>query len=324
MHPAKAAILTNALAPLWQRLRTWVEAALHNHHNSRDYLTRDELLPIRTSIFEIEALLRRLVLVAATAITLNIQARWSPAPGTNARTRARQTPKRIIRTANTFRLFTIRWSKTDRTLATTVAVETTSDATQAHPHTHTPRTTAHSDSLTSGPSTCRSSKCAGRPASHGRAHIPTDAPEIPIEDVMRWFASCAPAETSGQAAWRQHLEVLAEIERAGQPRRQPQNPTGPRLERKTLPQLLDATQPLARLACLAELAANPDALIQRAAIAMARRREIAYRLSLVAAPKARGALAVSIAMATVIIPFHNDFTEVMLYFAISHTEPDTT
>ena len=322
MHPAKAAILTNALAPLWQRLRTWVETALNNHQHSRDRLTRDELLPIRTSIFEIEALLRRLVLVAATAITLDIQARWSPAPRTNARTRAKQTTRRIIRAANTFRLFTIRWSKTDKTLATTVAVETPSDATHAHPH--TPRTTAHSDSLTSGPSTCRSAKSAGRPASHGRAHIPTDAPEIPIEDVMRWFASCTPTETSGQAAWRQHLEALAEIERAGQPRPQPQNPTGPRLERKTLPQLLDATQLQARLAYLAELAANPDALIQRAALAMARRREIAYRLSLIAAPKARGALAVSIAMATVIIPFHNDFTQVMLYFAISHTEPDTT
>ena len=57
---------------------------------------------------------------------------------------------------------------------------------------------------------------------------------------------------------------------------------------------------------------------------MARRREIAYRLSLIAAPKAVGHLAVSVAMAGTIIPFHYDFSEALLCFALSYTEPDTT
>jgi hypothetical protein len=99
MHPAKAAILNTALEPLWQRLRQWVSAAMHNHEHSRDQLTHEELAPIRTAIFEIEALLRRLVLVAATAVTLDITARWSPPPKTDAKTRAKQSTKRIVRAA---------------------------------------------------------------------------------------------------------------------------------------------------------------------------------------------------------------------------------
>ncbi len=322
MTPAKAAILNDALAPLWRRLRDWMQAALDNHQHSRDQLTRDELVPIRTCIFEIEALLRRLVLVAATAITLDIQARWSPAPKTDAKTRAKQTTKRIVRAGQTFRLYKIRWSKTDRRLTTTVAVAEQS-APQTHPHTHTTRTIAHSDSLTSGPSACRSAKRAGKPHARDRAHIAKDDPEMSIEDFERWRASYVPTETSAQAAMRQEQEILAELERAGQPRK-PANPAGPKLERKTAPQLIDTTQLQAHIVHLAALVANPEALIRRAAIAMARRREIAYRLSLIARPMARGALAVSVAMSAVIIPFHNDFTQVMLYFALSHTEPDTT
>ena len=322
MTPAKAAILNDALAPLWRRLHTWVDAALQSHQHSRDQLTRDELLPLRARIFEIEALLRRLVLVAATAVTLDFQARWSPAAKTHAKSRARRTSKRIVRAARTFRLYTLRLSKTDRSLTTTVAVEAqTSDAT--HAHTHAARTTAHSDTLTSGPAKVHAPARARGNGPHDRAHIPTDDPDIPIEDVMRWFAAYVPDETTAEAIRRQEKEILSELERTGQPRKSA-HPKGQKLERKTTPQLLDATQLQAYLAHLAQLAANPHAVIQRAAIAMARRREIAWRLSRIAAPKARGALAASIALSAVVIPFHNDFIEVMQLFALSHTEPDTT
>ena len=319
MHPAKAAILNTALEPLWQRLRQWVSEAMHNHEDSRDQLTHEELAPIRTAIFEIEALRRRLVLVAATAVTLDITARWSPPPKTDAKTRARQSTKRIVRAARGFRLFTIRWSKADKRLTTTVAIE--SNDTSAAPHT-SPR--AHSDTLTSGSSTCRSPKGAGR---HGafranhRAPISKEPPEMTPEDYLRWHATrdLADAKAAFNAQYRQATQ-----DPDTRPRRIPQNTAPPKLEKKSLPQLLSSEALQARLALLKELVANPEELIRRAAIAMARRREIAWRLSLIAAPKAVGHLAVSVAMAGTIIPFHYDFSEALLYFALSYTEPDTT
>ncbi len=319
MHPAKAAILNTALYPLWQRLRQWVSEAMHNHEDSRDQLTHEELAPIRTAIFEIEALRRRLVLVAATAVTLDITARWSPPPKTDAKTRARQSTKRIVRAARGFRLFTIRWSKADKRLTTTVAIE--SNDTSAAPHTSP---CAYSDTLTSGPSTCRSSKGAGRPgafrANH-RAPISKDPPEMTPEDYLRWHATrdLADAKAAFNEQYRQATQ-----DPDTQPRRSHTEPAQPKLEKKSLPPLLSSEALQARLALLKELVANPEELIRRAAIAMARRREIAWRLSLIAAPKAVGHLAVSVAMAGTIIPFHYDFSEALLYFALSYTEPDTT
>ena len=184
MHPAKAAILNTALEPLWQRLRQWISAAMHNHEHSRDQLTHEELAPLRTTIFEIEALLRRLVLVAATAITLDITARWSPPPKTDAKSRARQSTKRIVRAGRGFRLFTIRWSKSDKRLTTTVAVDTSATR-GASPHTKGTHTRAYSDTLTSGPSTRRSAQSAGRPNAHHRAPISKEPPEMTPEDYLR-------------------------------------------------------------------------------------------------------------------------------------------
>ncbi len=321
MHPANAAILNTALAPYWQLLRDWLSAALHNHQHSRNHLTRDELAPIRTSIFEIEALLRRLVLVAATAITLDTAARWSPAPKTDATTRARHTPKAIVRKAIGFRLFKIVWSKTGAKLATT-AVLIDRSAAQS-----TPRTSAHSDTLTSGPPGARPAappKSGDSPHTH-HTHIAKKPIELTAEEFDRWGATLdlAAARAEAEAEYRAAME---ELELADQPRPQqaPKQAAQPRLEKKTVPQLLDATELQARLALLEELVANPEALIQRAAHAMNRRREIAYRLSLVPAPKARGHLAMSANVLGTLIPFHAGYSQALCYFALSWTEPDTT
>ena len=319
MHPAKAAILNTVLDPLWQRLRQWVDAALHQHEHSRDGLTHEELAPIRTASFEIEALLRRLVLVAATAVTLHITAHWSPPPKTDAKTRAKHSAKRIVRAAQGFRLFTIRWSKSDKRRTTTVAIDTST--LEAKPGAKGARTACYSDTLTSGSPTCRSSQSAGRPDSQHRAHISKDPPEMTPEDYLRWHATrdLADAKAAFNAQYRQATQ-----DPDTRPRRVSQNTAPPKLEKKSLPQLLSTQALQTRLALLEELVANPEELICRAAIAMARRREIAYRLSLIAAPKAVGHLAVSVAMAGTIIPFHYDFSEALLYFALSYTEPDTT
>jgi hypothetical protein len=120
-------------------------------------------------------------------------------------------------------------------------------------------------------------------------------------------------------------EQLAIIERAGHaPPRDADAAAHPRLERKAAPDLLDATALQARLALAAQITANPEALIQRAARAMARCREVAYRLSLKAAPRLRGALVASVAMFATVIPFHTAFSEALCSFALSYTEPDTT
>jgi hypothetical protein len=134
MTPAKAAILNAALAPLWQRLREWVQAALQTHPQVRCALTREDTATLRAAVFAIEALLRRLILVAATAataVTVDIAGRWSAnRPDRPDRTRRRSPARQdapatstAASTRNTtFRLYTIRWSKTDPTLATTVVI----------------------------------------------------------------------------------------------------------------------------------------------------------------------------------------------------------
>jgi hypothetical protein len=138
---------------------------------------------------------------------------------------------------------------------------------------------------------------------------------------MRWHATQDPAAARA-AANAEYGKATQDPD--ARPKRAPARSTRPKLERKTVPQLLETQALLERLALVAHYVANPEELIRRAAIAMAKRREIAYRLSLVAAPKPRGHLAVSAAMAGVIIPFHAEFKEALLWFAISHTEPDTT
>ncbi len=318
MTPANAAILNTALAPYWQLLRDWLSAALHNHQHSRNLLTRDELAPIRTAIFEVEALLRRLVLVAATAITLDTAARWSPAPKTDATTRARHTPKPIVRNAAGFRLFRIVWSKTGAKLATTAVLIDRSTAHAA------PRTHAHSDTLTSGPPGARPA-APPKSGDSPHTHIAKKPIELTPEQFDRWGATLdlAAARAEAEAEYRAAMAEL-ELEDQPRPQRAPKQAAQPRLEKKTVPQLLDATELQARLSLLEQLSANPEALIQRAARAMNRRREIAYRLSLVPAPKARGHLAMSANVLGTLIPFHAGSSQALCYFALSWTEPDTT
>lgn len=328
MTPAKAATLNALLAPLWETLRAWTTAALATHRNSRDYLTHEELVPIRRSIALIEGMLRRMVLVAATALAVDITARWSP----DRRAPARQT-RQDTHTASV--------------QAATLQAESTQDAQEQTPkappakktfnifaglparRTHAadeppnPRPSAEAQRAQTDPAPPKDDANTRRPrTNYGNGDI-----ELTPEQFNAW-ADAQPPVTAAERAEtlrRQEQEVTDELERHSQPKaaKDPTREAKPKLERKTVPELVATQAMLARLAWLAECVANPQELIRHAAIALARRREIAYRLSLMEAPKPSGLLAACPELYGTLIPFHAIYQKALCYFALSYTEPDT-
>lgn len=305
MTPAKAAILNDALAPHWEQLRAWTDKAMADHQHSRAHLTSEELVALRRWIVVIEAMLRRLVLLAATGVEVDpdIAKSWSgapktpddPAPDADHDQPASPPDAPVVETApseetptrrkRSFRLF-------DRPRHTTTHDSSAPPAAKRETHTRTPRR---------------------------RARYSTEPPEMTPEQCMAWFQSQPEVTTieRGNAAFSQgeHEPI---------PRKPPATHRGPRLERKDAPDLIPTGSLVERLLNIAGLVANPDALIRRAAIAMARRRELAYLASLAPAPRARGILAGCAEMHGNVIPFHHAFSRLMCTFALSYTEADTS
>ncbi len=305
MTPAKAAILNDALAPHWELLRAWTEKAMADHQHSRAHLTSEELVELRRWIVVIEAMLRRLVLLAATGVEVDpaIAKSWSgaskapddPAPDAD-RDQPAIAPDAPVadaapseepptRRKRSFRLF-------DRTRHTTAHDGSAPPAAARKPHTHTPRR---------------------------RTRVSTEPPEMTPEQCMAWFQS-----QPGVTAAERGNAAFSQGEHQPVPRKPPATHRGPRLERKDAPDLIPTGSLVERLLDVAELVANPDALIRRAAIAIARRRELAYLASLAPAPRARGILAGCAEMHGNVIPFHLAFSRLMCTFALSYTEADTS
>lgn len=305
MTPAKAAILNDTLAPHWEQLRAWTDKAVADHQHSRAHLTSEELVDLRRWIVVIEAILRRLVLLAATGVEVDpsITKSWSGAPKTPDepapdadREQTASPPDQPVaepapseetppRRKRSFRLF-------DCTRHPAAHDSSAPAAAARQPHYRPPRR---------------------------RFRASTKPVELTPEQCMAWFESRPEVTTieRGNAAFSQgqHEPV---------PRKPPVTHRGPRLERKDAPDLVPTASLVERLLHVAGLVANPDALIHRAAIAMARRRELAYLASLAPAPHARGILAGCAEMHGNVIPFHHAFSRLMCTFALSYTEPDTS
>lgn len=305
MTPAKAAILNDALAPHWEQLRAWTDKAMADHQHSRAHLTSEELVDLRRWIVVIEAMLRRLVLLAATGVEVDpdIAKSWSGAPKTpddpapdadrdqtasppdEPVAGAAPSEKAPTRRKRSFRLF-------DRTRHPAEQNRSAPTAATRKPHARPPRR---------------------------RFRASTKPVELTPEQCMAWFESRPEVTTvdRGNAAFSQGKYQPG-------PRKPPVTRRGPRLERKDAPDLIPTGSLVERLLYVAGLVANPDALIRRAAIAMARRRELAYLASLEPAPRARGILAGCAEMFGNVIPFHLAFSKLMCAFALSYTEADTS
>lgn len=311
MTPAKAAILNDALAPHWEQLRAWTDKAMADHQHSRAHLTSEELVDLRRWIVVIEAMLRRLVLLAATGVEVDpgIATSWSGAPKTpddpapdadrdptasppdapvtEPAPSAEPAPseKTPTRRKRSFRLF-------ERTRHTAAHDSSAPPAARRETHTR---------------------------ARRRRFRASTKPVELTPEQCMAWFESRPEVTTvdRGNAAFSQGQYQPV-------PRKPPVTRRGPRLERKDAPDLIPTGSLVERLLYVAGLVANPDALIRRAAIAMARRRELAYLASLEPAPRARGILAGCAEMFGNVIPFHHAFCKLMCVFALSYTEADTS
>ena len=85
--PTAPASIPTVHDPWWQRLHAWVETATSVFTASPAHVTRGQLAPLLGWIYVIEALLRRLVLLAACALRL------TPAPARKQRPQPAPTPR---------------------------------------------------------------------------------------------------------------------------------------------------------------------------------------------------------------------------------------
>jgi hypothetical protein len=372
MRPAEANPMLQRHAFLWQRLRDWLAEALHNHANSLEYRTREQLTPLRIWLTLIENLLRRLILLAASTAKVDVKVQWSPEPKPEVEIDAEPEPlleapadtppepptKKSNTAAYRFRLYGIHWPRRTQpgpAPTFTGAAPATATSTQAL---FTVRIHIRDPLLNVGPRPTRRKKSrtrrSTRPATK-RTHTPKRGIDITVDDFLAWSAAQSADGTLGDEAWQEMLKDIERQNRAyaayesksGTAGRLPGNrcdvsrhseaeaeaatpctsqdpagqaPGGPEPQ----PELI-STQPLLdRLAVLAELAKNPEKLIQRAARAFARRREIALRLSKLAARKSTGILARSRHLYGTLIPLDAEFRLAMQYFAVSYVECDSS
>ena len=344
---------------LWQRLRDWLAEALRDHARTLEYRTREQLTPLRCWITLIENLLRRLILMAASTAKTDVKSQWSPQPKPQEEVETRpeaqaetppDTPAPTPQKSNTshfrFRLYGIHWPRKTQTGATstfTGAAPATATATRAL---ITIRIHIRDPLLNVGPRPARrkTSRTYTRRSTARRARVSKHGPDLTVEDFLAFAAARAAAGNLGNEAWQ---EMLADIERqnrayaahekASGTAGLPPGKTAQHAQRRCSaamagqepggpgePELI-STQPLLdRLAAIAEIARNPEKLIQRAARAFARRREIALRLAKLAVRKQTGFLANSRHLYGTLIPLDAEFRLAMEYFAASYVACDTS
>jgi len=347
---------------LWQRLRDWVAEALRSHAYTLEYRTREQLTPLRIWLTLIENLLRRLILMAATTAKVDVQPQWRPEPKPEApedtpaeslvEPSEPDTPPAPKPNTSRFRfrLYGIHWPRktnTGEAPTFTGAAPATATSTQVL---FTIRICIQDPMLSVGERPKRRRKASAprskRPA-WKRTRAPKHGPDLTIEDLLAWVQAQGDSGNLGDMAWQ---EMLADIERqnradatyeaacASEPDWQDDEAepeccddsadeskaTASPAQPDPQPDLI-STQPLLdRLAAYAELINNRDKLIQRAARAFARRREIALRLSQLTVRKTTGLLAASRHLYGTLIPLDAEFRLAMEYFAVSYVECDSS
>ncbi len=347
---------------LWQRLRDWLSEAQRNHSHTLEYRTREQLNPLRIWLTLIENLLRRLILLAASTAKVDVQAQWSPEPKPEAEPETLlevqvetppETPPPTPKSNASrfrFRLYGIHCPRKTQPGATPAfdgSAPPTATATRAlitiHIHIRDPLLNVGPRPQRRKASRTRRSKTPTTKRPRAQKH----GPDLTVEDFRAWAAAQDASGNLGDEAWQ---EMLKDVERQNRAYAAYENARASEAYREWCddedeaercddsdaapevspappepqPELI-STQPLLdRLAAVAELVKNPEKLIQRAARAFARRREIALRLSRLAIRKQTGLLANSRHLYGTLIPLDAEFRLAMEYFAVSYVECDSS
>lgn len=304
--------------PLWARLRDWLAEALHNHAGSLEYRTRKQLQPIRLWLTLIEHVLRRLVLLAATTLPLDLPSRWRPPPRAQAdapRVPAPPLRSNASRAALSFQLYGIYWGAA-------APHETPAAPQAATPPRLIVRLTLSPDALLRIGDRPARPTSPHRSSTAQRAYISRKLPDLSVDQFQAWLA--AQPEITCSDIDLQLLREQASTRRPtadGQPNAPRKTQSQPHVDASDL----ISTQPfMDRLALLSQLIGDPDDLIRRAALAFARHREIALRLAGAAAPATTDLLRTSPHIYGTLIPLHTELTTGMEWFAVSYTEPDSS
>lgn len=294
---------------VWQTLRDWMSNASRAISLSPAQLTRADMTPIRRWLFLLETTLRRLILLAAITFKLDIAPRWRPVERTKTQgAKLRSTPARV---KSGFKLFSVRWPRPPARPRILLLDAPPPKKTRLRVLPARPFVTWQSDTLLQAGET-REHRKLPPTLTRRRSDLPPKRPERIEGDLL-------PLDQ------RSILLPLPAKRTAGLPTAlSPKSPT-PVIETKSEPETLSREVMVERFLALVKLIARPHKLIRRAALAMARRRELAMRLGFAAPPRPRGRMQACIhEYARTLIPLHRTHSHALMQFAASYTDPDSS
>ena len=294
---------------VWQTLRDWMGNASRAISLSPVQLTRADMTPIRRWLFLLETTLRRLILLAAITLKLDIAPRWRRAEHKKA---ARAKPRsKPASTKPGFKLFSVRWPKPPpRPRILLLDAPPPPKKTRARTIPTRPFVTWPSDTLLQAGETH-----AHRKFPHTLIRRRSDLPPIRREHIE---GDLLPHDQ------RSILLPLPAKRTAGLQTGISPQPATPVIETKSEPETLSREVMVERFLALVKLIARPQKLIRRAALAMARRRELAMRLGFAPPPRPRGRMQACFHhYSATLIPLHRTHSHALMQFAASYTEPDS-
>lgn len=294
---------------VWQTLRDWMSNASRAIRLSPAQLTRADITPIRRWLFLLETTLRRLILLAAITFKLDIVPRWRRAGRkTHKDAKPRNKPASV---KPGFKLFSVRWPRPPARPRILLLDAPPPKKTRLRIIASRPFVTWQSDTLLQAGET-REQRKSPRTLTRRRSDLPPNRPERIEGDLL-------PSDLRG-------ILLPQRLNRtAGRPPGLLQQPAALIIETKSEPETLSREVMVERFLALVKLIARPQKLIRRAALAMARRRELAMRLGFAAPPRPRGRMHACIDQYTsTLIPLHRTHSHALMQFAASYTEPDSS
>lgn len=301
-----------AHAPAWQQLRDWMSHASHAIRAAPAMLTRADMPPIKRWLFLLEAMLRRLVLLAAITLKLDIVPRWSRAPRNTGSIPPKPKHQKAAN-PNAFRLFSVTWPKPPPRPSIILLDAPPPVRKQRPPILTRAFFTWQSDTLLragakSAPATAPTHTLTRRPND-----LPRERPEPIDADLL----------PHGQREIFFPPQLLKQT--AGRPPGMPLQTPPMALETKAEPATLPREAMVERFLAIVKLIAKPQPLIDRAARAMARCREIAMRLGDARPPRPNARMRALIhPFSSTLIPLHLAATRALIHFAASYHDPDTS
>ena len=301
-----------AHAPAWQKLRDWMSHASNAIRAAPAMLSRADMPPIKRWLYLLEAMLRRLVLLAAITLKLDIVPRWGRPPR-NTRSTPPEPKHQKAANPNAFRLFSVTWPKPPPR-PRIILLDAPPPAKKQRPLSLARAfITWQSDTLlTAGAKLAPAAK-----PTHAFTRRPNDLPRERPEPIE---ADLLP-HGQREIFFPQPPLLQTAVRPPGLAPQTP--PTA--LETKAEPATLPREAMLERFLAIVKLIATPQPLIHRAARAMARCREIAMRLGDARPPRPNVRMrALFHPISSTLIPLHIATTGALMRFAASYHDPDTS